>query len=53
MYAIRSYYDYVVETGGVELRVSRRNAVSHAESYEIGREVRLGFRDDSVRVLAQ
>ena len=47
------YTHYVVETGGVSLRVSRRNALSQAESYPIGQEVRLGFRDESVRVLAQ
>ncbi|MCA0938506.1 ABC transporter ATP-binding protein [Salipiger pacificus] len=47
------YTHYVVETAGVELRVSRRNGLSQAESYPIGQEVRLGFRDDSVRILAQ
>ncbi|MCA0997693.1 ABC transporter ATP-binding protein [Alloyangia pacifica] len=47
------YTHFVVETGGASLRVSRRNALSQAESYAIGQEVRLGFRDESVRVLAQ
>ncbi|KEO60795.1 ABC transporter ATP-binding protein [Thioclava indica] len=44
---------YAVETAGITLQVSRRNALSHAESYDIGREVKLGFRDESVRVLGQ
>ena len=47
------YTHYTVDTPAGVLRVSRRNAVSQAQNYEIGREVRLGFRDDSARVLAQ
>ena len=44
---------YTVDTGAAKLRVSRRNARSHAESYAIGQRVTLGFADDSVRVLGQ
>ncbi len=45
---------YTVETGGVALRVSRRNAVSHTdEVFAIGREVRVGFPPESVRVLGR
>lgn len=47
------YTHFVIETGGVDLRVSRRNSVSQAESLGVGREVRLGFRDEAVRVLAR
>jgi spermidine/putrescine transport system ATP-binding protein len=45
------YTHYTVDVGGTELRVSKRNAISHSQSFEIGREVRLGFRHDSARVL--
>jgi spermidine/putrescine transport system ATP-binding protein len=45
------YTHYTVDVGGTELRVSKRNAISHSQSFEIGREVRLGFRHDSGRVL--
>ena len=48
------YTHYTIETAGVPLRVSRRNAVSHTEEgFAIGREVRVGFEADSVRVLGQ
>jgi spermidine/putrescine transport system ATP-binding protein len=46
------YTHYAVDVGPVTLRVSRRNAVSHSQSFEVGRTVRLGFRHDSARVLA-
>ena len=45
------YTHYTVDVGGTELRVSKRNAISQSQSFEIGREVRLGFRHDSGRVL--
>ena len=44
---------YTVDVAGIPLRVSRRNDVSHAESFDIGQTVMLGFRDDSARVLAR
>ena len=47
------YTHYTVDVAGVELRVSRRNAVSHSASFDPGRTVRLGFRHDSARVLAR
>ena len=48
------YTHYTIETAGVPLRVSRRNAVSHTEEgFAIGREVRVGFEADSVRVLGR
>jgi spermidine/putrescine transport system ATP-binding protein len=46
------YTHYAVDVGPVTLRVSRRNAVSHSQSFEVGRTVKLGFRHDSARVLA-
>ncbi|NMM43390.1 ABC transporter ATP-binding protein [Rhodospirillaceae bacterium KN72] len=44
---------YTVDVSGILLRVSRRNDVSHADSFDIGQTVPLGFRDDSARVLAR
>ncbi|WP_442772846.1 ABC transporter ATP-binding protein [Paenirhodobacter enshiensis] len=44
---------YTVETRGAVLRVSRRNALSQAESYAIGQQVRLGIVAGSARVLGQ
>lgn len=47
------YTHYMVRTGEVELRVSKRNATTHGQSLEIGAEVKLGFRDENARVLGQ
>ncbi len=47
------YTHYTVRVGEVDLRVSKRNAISHSQSYEIDRVVKLGFRPDSARVLGQ
>ena len=47
------YTHYTVAVGDVELRVSKRNAVSHSASFDVGRDIRLGFRPDSARVLGQ
>jgi len=47
------YTHYTVDVGGIALRVSRRNATSHSQSFEIGRPVKIGFRHDSARVLTQ
>jgi spermidine/putrescine transport system ATP-binding protein len=48
------YTHYTIDAAGVPLRVSRRNAVSHTEEgFAIGREVRVGFLAESVRVLGQ
>ncbi|WP_108260646.1 ABC transporter ATP-binding protein [Mangrovicoccus ximenensis] len=47
------YTHYTVDVAGQSLRVSRRNARSHADSYEPGQPVTLGFREDSARVLAR
>ncbi|MDQ1847830.1 ABC transporter ATP-binding protein [Gemmobacter fulvus] len=47
------YTHYTVDVGGTELRVSKRNAISHSTSFDLGRRVKLGFRHDSARVLAR
>ncbi len=47
------YTHYTVDVAGTEFRVSKRNAISHSQSYEIGRKVTLGFRHNSARVLGQ
>lgn len=47
------YTHYTIAVGDVSLRVSERNAVTHAQSYDVGREVRLGFQPDSGRVLGR
>ncbi len=47
------YTHYTVEVAGTELRISKRNAISHSQSYDLGRAVRIGFRPDSARVLAR
>ena len=47
------YTHYTIAVNGVDLRVSKRNAVSHGASFELGRRVKLGFRHDSARVLAR
>jgi spermidine/putrescine transport system ATP-binding protein len=47
------YTHYTVDVRGIQLRVSKRNSVSHSQSLEVGRSVKLGFRADSTRVLAR
>ena len=47
------YTHYTVDVAGTELRISKRNAISHSQSLDIGRVVKLGFRQDSARVLGQ
>ncbi len=47
------YTHYTVRVGDVELRVSKRNAVSHSASFDVGRDVKLAFRADSARVLGR
>ena len=47
------YTHYTIAVGPVALRVSKRNAVTRGQSYDVGREIRLGFRADSGRVLGQ
>ncbi len=47
------YTHYTVDVAGTEFRVSKRNAVTHGQSFEPGREVTLGFRQDSARVLGR
>lgn len=44
---------YQVDVGGVSLKVSKRNAVTHSQSLDLGQEVKIGFRADSSRVLEQ
>ena len=44
---------YQVDVGGIVLKVSKRNAVTHAQSLDIGQPVSIGFRADSTRVLMQ
>ncbi|MGB8813663.1 MAG: ABC transporter ATP-binding protein [Paracoccaceae bacterium] len=47
------YTHYTVDVAGTEFRVSKRNAISHSQSYDLGRVVKLGFLHDSARVLGQ
>lgn len=47
------YTHYTVAVGGVELRVSKRNALTHGASFDVGRDIKLGFRPDSARVLGR
>ena len=47
------YTHYTIAVNGMDLRVSKRNAVSHSASLEPGRPVTLGFRADSARVLGR
>jgi spermidine/putrescine transport system ATP-binding protein len=48
------YTHYTIEAAGVPFRVSRRNAASNVEEgFGVGREVKVGFEADSVRVLGQ
>lgn len=47
------YTQYLVDVGGIALKVSKRNAVTHAQSLDIGQTVTLGFRPDSTRVLTR
>ncbi|PSJ59002.1 ABC transporter ATP-binding protein [Mesorhizobium soli] len=45
------YTHYVVETGGTQLRVSKRNSVSRDRMLEIGRPITVSFAAESPRVL--
>jgi spermidine/putrescine transport system ATP-binding protein len=47
------YTYYVVNVGSENLRVSRRNDVSRGKGFDLGQNVKIGFRSDSVRVLSQ
>lgn len=47
------YTHYTVAVGEVELRVSKRNAISHGADFDVGRPIQLGFLNDSARVLGQ
>ena len=47
------YTHYTIAVNGMDLRVSKRNAVSHSAALEPGRPVTLGFRADSARVLGR
>ncbi|MFO1176506.1 MAG: ABC transporter ATP-binding protein [Paracoccaceae bacterium] len=47
------YTHYTVDVAGTELRISKRNAVSRDPTLDVGRQVRIGFRPDSARVLGQ
>jgi spermidine/putrescine transport system ATP-binding protein len=47
------YTHYIIEVGDVSLRVSKRNHISHSKSFDIGREVSIGFREDSARILGR
>ena len=45
------YTHYTVRVGAVDLRVSKRNAVSHGTSYDEGSAIKLGFAHSAARVL--
>ena len=47
------YTHYAVDIGGIVLKVSTSNAVSQAQRLEIGQPVKVGFRQESSRVLTQ
>ena len=47
------YTHYTVRVGAIDLRVSKRNAVSHGPSYDIGSTINLGFAHSAARVLGQ
>ena len=47
------YTYYVIRVGEADIRVSRRNAMSHVPSLAEGATVRLGFLPESARVLGQ
>ena len=44
---------YTVRVGEIDLRLSRRNAQSHQDAFDIGDAVRIGFRDSNARILGQ
>jgi len=44
---------YQVDVGPVTLKVSKRNAVTHARSLAVGQMVNIGFRPDSTRILSE
>lgn len=45
------YTHYVVKTGGIDLRVSKRNTTSRNHMLKIGEPVKLGFSAESARIL--
>lgn len=47
------YTHYKVTVGAVELRVSKRNALTHSASFDVGRDITFGLRADSARVLGR
>lgn len=47
------YTHYIVRVGDIDLRVSKRNSISHGASYEVNTNVTVGFAHDSARVLGQ
>jgi spermidine/putrescine transport system ATP-binding protein len=47
------YTQYLIDVGGISLKASTRNAVTHAQGLEIGQPVRVGFQHDSTRVLTR
>lgn len=47
------YTHYTVEVGAFSLRVSKRNSVTHAGMMDVGASVKVGFQEDSARVLGE
>jgi spermidine/putrescine transport system ATP-binding protein len=45
------YTYYVIDTGAVKLRVSKRNNVSRGRLFETGQPIKVSFAADSVRIL--
>jgi len=47
------YTHYIVRIGDTDLRVSKRNSLSHSASYDLNSTVTVGFEQNSARVLGQ
>ncbi len=47
------YTHYTIRVGAIDLRASKRNAVSHGPSYDTGSTIKLGFAHSAARVLGQ
>ncbi len=47
------YTHFIVRVGEVDLRVSKRNAISHSAMLDVDADITLGFQSDSARVLGQ
>ena len=48
-----AYTHYIIKVGDAELRSSKRNSVSDGVVYDVHQTVKIGFQEDSARVLGQ